>query len=121
MMMPLLMAVPRKVRGGADRRSIMRESRSMKRLTAADQLAERALGDKPLIVLTRGPGSSAAAPEDWLRWRGLHEDLARLSVNCRHVVSDQPGHYIHKREPELVTTAIRDVLRSARTQTRSPS
>jgi pimeloyl-ACP methyl ester carboxylesterase len=118
MTLPLVMAVPRKVRGGADRRSIMREFRSVKLLTAVDQpLAGGALGDRPLIVLTRGPGSSPAVPEEWRLWHSLHEDLARLSANSHHVVSGQPGHYIHKREPDLVTTAIRDVLRSARTQT----
>lgn len=118
MMVPLLMIVSRKVRGGADRRSILREFRSMKRLTAADQaLARGALGDKPLIVLTRGPGKSPEAPEDWRRWHSLHEDLAGLSANSRHVVTGQPAHHIHKREPDQVADAIRDVLRSARTHT----
>jgi pimeloyl-ACP methyl ester carboxylesterase len=117
-MVPVLTAVPRKVRGGADRRSIVREYRSSKRLTAADQaLAGGALGNKPLIVLTRGPGAGGTVPEDWRRWHGLHEELARLSANSRHIVARQRGHYIHKSEPDLVTAAIRDVLRSARTQT----
>lgn len=116
---PLLMAVPRKVRGGADRRSIVREFRSAKGLTAADQhLAEGALGDRPLVVLTRGPGHARTPPENWRRWHGLHEGLARLSANSRHVVTDQRGHYIHQREPDLVIAAIRDVLHS--TRTRSP-
>ena len=116
--MPLLVTAPRNVRGGADRRSIMREFRSMKRLTAADQpLAAGALGERPLIVLTRGPGKSAAVPEDWRRWHSLHQDLSRLSANSRHVVTGRPGHYIHKREPGQVAGAILDVLRSTRTQT----
>jgi len=113
----LLMIVPRGVRGGADRRSIVREFLSGKRLTAADQpLAEGMLGDKPLIVLTRGPGRGSTVPEDWRRWYSLHEDLARLSANSRHVVSGQPGHYIHKSEPGLVSAAILEVVRSARAQ-----
>lgn len=53
-------------------------------------------------------------PEDWRRWHGLHEELARLSANSRHSVADQASHYIHKSQPELVTAAIRDVLASAR-------
>jgi pimeloyl-ACP methyl ester carboxylesterase len=118
MTVPMLMAVPRRVRGGADRRSIVREFRSMKRLTTADQpLAAGALGDKPLIVLTRGLASGPAVPEDWRRWHGLHAELARLSANSRHVVATRPGHYIHKDEPGLVTAAIRDVILSARTGT----
>ena len=116
---PLLMIVPRGVRGGADRRSIVREFLSGKRLTAADQpLAEGTLGDRPLIVLTRGPGRGGTVAEDWRRWHGLHEDLARLSANSRHVVTGQPGHYIHKSEPGLVTDAILEVVRSVRA--RSP-
>jgi len=118
MTVPLLITVPRKVRGGADRRSILREFRSMKRQTAADQLlAAGALGTRPLIVLTRGPGKSSAVPEDWRRWHRLHQDLARLSANCRHLVTRRPAHYIHKREPGQVVAAILDVLRSTRTQT----
>lgn len=114
---PLLMIETHKARGGADRRSIVRELRSSNRLTAADQpLAEGALGDKPLVVLTAPVGGRALA-ESWRRMHGLHEDLARLSVNSRHVVSGQPGHYIHRREPDLVLASIRDVLDSARTHT----
>jgi hypothetical protein len=63
---PILMALPRSMRNGADRRSIVREFRSIKALTAA---------------------------------------VARSA------------HYIHKSEPGLVTTSIRDVLHSARTGT----
>jgi pimeloyl-ACP methyl ester carboxylesterase len=112
---PMVVVVPRAVRGGADRRSIIREFRSFRRLTAADQpLAAGALGDRPLVVLTRAPGRPSRVSEDWRLWHGLHEDLARLSANSRHVVTSQPGHYIHKKEPDQVTGAIRDVLRSIR-------
>jgi hypothetical protein len=97
------------------------EFRSIKALTAADQsLTAGALGSKPLVVLTRGPGSSAVVPEDWRRWHGLHAELARLSVNSRHVIASQSGHYIHKSEPGLVTTSIRDVLHSVRSGTLWP-
>jgi pimeloyl-ACP methyl ester carboxylesterase len=115
---PLLVSVPRKTRNGADRRSIIREFQSTRRLTAADQsLAAAALGDLPLVVLTRAPGTDSTPPEHWRRWHGLHEELALLSANSRHDISGHPGHYIHKSEPELVSAAIRDVLHSARTQT----
>jgi pimeloyl-ACP methyl ester carboxylesterase len=114
---PLLMIVPRGVRGGADRRSIAREFLSRKRMTAADQLlAEGALGDRPLIVLTRGPGPGGTAVEHWRRWHGMHEDLARLSANSSHVVAGQPGHYIHESDPGLVSDSILEVVRSVRAQ-----
>ena len=118
LMIPLIMVVPRKVRGGADRRSIMREHLALKRLTATDQaLAKGSLGDKPLVVLTRSPGDTPA-PEDWRRWHDLNADLAQLSVNSRHVIADRSGHYIHADDPALVITAVHDVLHSAQTQDR---
>jgi pimeloyl-ACP methyl ester carboxylesterase len=115
---PMLMVLPRRLRNGADRRSIVREFRSIKALTAADQsLTTGALGGKPLVVLTRGLADGAVVPPDWRRWHGLHAELARLSANSRHVIASQPGHYIHKSEPGLVTAAIQEVLQSARTGT----
>src|SRR5215472_14533467 len=55
----------------------------------ADQaLARGGLGDRPLIVLTRGPGSKAGVDRLWQAWYGLQQDLAQLSANTRHVVSD---------------------------------
>lgn len=115
---PLLVIVPRKARNGADRRSIIRELRVFKRLTAADEaLAPLALGDRPLVVLTRAPNSSDSPAEDWRRWHSLHVKLAGLSTNSRHQITEQPGHNIHNGEPDLVIAAIRDVLQSARTHT----
>jgi pimeloyl-ACP methyl ester carboxylesterase len=114
--LPALVMGTRNFRSGADRRSLLREYRSSMALTAADQLlAHGALGRRPLAVVTRGPGRGASVPEGWRRWHRLHEDLARLSANSRHVVAGDPGHYVHKREPELVTGAIFDVVSSART------
>jgi pimeloyl-ACP methyl ester carboxylesterase len=114
--LPALLTGTRSFRSGADRRSVLREYRSSMALTAADQLlAPGGLGHRPLAVLTRGPGGGASVAEGWRRWHHLHEDLARLSGNSRHVVAGDPGHYLHKREPGLVTGTILDVLRSART------
>lgn len=111
--LPFLINVSRQIRSGADRRSMMREFRAMKRLTAADRsLAEGALGDRPLVVLTRGPRDGDAIADDWHR---LNAGLALLSANSRHVIADRAGHYIHDDDPELVVAAIKDVLRSVRT------
>lgn len=116
--LPMLCVLRRKHLNGADRRSIIRELRASNRLTAADQpLAPGGLGDKPLVVLTRGPGDEAPVHPSWHLWHGLHAELARLSANRRHTVGDKPGHYIHRDDPALVLAAIRDVLSSARTQT----
>ncbi|MFC5835055.1 alpha/beta fold hydrolase [Nonomuraea insulae] len=114
--LPFLITVSRQIRSGADRRSMMRELRAMRRLTAADRsLAEGALGDRPLVVLTRGPRDSDAVAEDWRRWHRLNAGLARLSANSRHVIADRAGHYIHDDDPGLVVAAIKDVLHSVRT------
>jgi hypothetical protein len=32
-------------------------------------------------------------------------------------VASHPDHYVHKKDPDLVITAIRDAVRSARTRT----
>ena len=116
--LPLLRIAPSAMLNGADRRSMIREFRASKRLTAADQpLASGGLGDRPLIVLTRGPGAKTPESRSWRLWHGLHEDLAGLSTNHRHIVAHSPDHYLHKSEPELVVTAIRDVLNSVEQQT----
>jgi pimeloyl-ACP methyl ester carboxylesterase len=115
---PELMLRSRRWRGGADRRSIIREYRMFTRLRAADRALTRgALGDRPLIVLTRGPENGADAEGVWLVWRDLHRDLARLSVNSRHIISDSPDHYLNTGDPELVIRAIGEVVRSVRTGT----
>jgi hypothetical protein len=45
----------------------------------------------------------------------MQEELARLSKNSRHIVTQEPNHYVHLGEPALVTAAIQDVVHSART------
>ena len=88
-----------------------------KRLGAADQaLARGGLGDRPLVVLTRGPGGKTGTDRLWQAWYGLQQDLAQLSANTRHVVSDSPDHYLNHGDPRLVIAAITDVVRSARTR-----
>ena len=102
----------------AGKRSMAREFRAYQRQTAADQpLAPGALGDKPVIVLTRGPGDPPAH-RSWQIWHDMHQELAHLSANHRHVVADSPEHYLHLHEPALVTDAIKDVVRAARTGTK---
>jgi pimeloyl-ACP methyl ester carboxylesterase len=114
---PQIIVRSKQWRGGADRRSNIREYRMFKRLGAADQaLARGGLVGRPLIVLTRGPGDRPGAGPLWQAWYGLQQDLAQLSGNTRHVVSDSPDHYLNQGDPELVITAIADVVRSARTR-----
>lgn len=99
----------------AARRSMIRERRALNQQTRDDRpLAPGGLGDKPLIVLTRPPDDLMPRHGGWEAWRSLHQDLAELSRNHRHVVAATPGHYIHLEDPALVTRSIRDVIASAR-------
>lgn len=113
---PQLIVRSRQWRGGADRRSAIREYRMFKRLGAADQaLARGALGSRPLVVVTRGPGGEAHLNRLWLAWCDLQQELAQLSENSRHVISDSPDHYLNQGDPELLISAITEVVRSVRT------
>jgi pimeloyl-ACP methyl ester carboxylesterase len=105
----------RKSRGGADRWSITREYLTFKRLTAADApLAPGGLGDRPLAVLTRGAETSADSDGLWQAWYGLQRELAGLSRNSRHLISDSPQHYLNEGDPDLIVAEVTDVIRSAR-------
>jgi pimeloyl-ACP methyl ester carboxylesterase len=113
--MPMLMVMTRKARSGADRRSAIREHRSFSRLTANDKpLAPGGLGDRPVIVITAGPGKIVNG-RVFEKWRGLQAELAELSSSHRHIVTSAPDHYVHKNDPDLVIAAIHDVVQSART------
>jgi pimeloyl-ACP methyl ester carboxylesterase len=116
MTVPLVTIGRRENRGYADRRSLVREYRSLLALRAADRaLPAGALGGRPLAVLTRGQGDAPDLQESWRRWHRMQEELAQLSANSRHLVTQEPDHYVHLSEPALVTAAIQDVVHSART------
>ena len=105
----------RRWRGGADRRSMLREWRAFRRLTSADRpLAPGALGDKPLLVVTRADGGPYGGRQ-WRLWHGFHCEQARLSANSRHVLSGHADHALNESDPDLVIDAISEVVRSART------
>ncbi|MBK8302679.1 MAG: hypothetical protein IPK98_04460 [Chloracidobacterium sp.] len=70
------------------------------------------LGDKPLIVLSRGL-SDGASPETEAAWRSLQTEMVKSSSNGKQVIAEKSGHYIQFSEPELVTVAIHDVIRAA--------
>jgi pimeloyl-ACP methyl ester carboxylesterase len=73
---------------------------------SAAQAAMSSLGDLPLVVLS---GDHHAAPSmEWQR------DLAQLSSRGRHLVASNSGHWIHLDDPEVVASAIREVVIAAR-------
>ncbi len=75
-------------------------------LSAAQAAAVSSLGDLPLVVLSGD--HHAALYADW------QHDLAQLSSCGRHVVASDSGHWIHLDHPELVASAIREVVTATR-------
>jgi pimeloyl-ACP methyl ester carboxylesterase len=76
-------------------------------LTDARAKQPHPLGDRPVVVLTRGVGSSQPVID-------VHAALARLSSNSRHIVVKDAGHEVHLFQPAAVVQAIDDVLRAVR-------
>lgn len=60
------------------------------------------LGSLPLTVLT-------AAGRD-PTWNSLQAELAAISTASTHIVADHGWHFLQQDNPDLVRTAIRDML-----------
>jgi pimeloyl-ACP methyl ester carboxylesterase len=113
---PAILASTPLARAGGDRRSLIREFRAFRKLTVADRmLFPGDLGARPLIVLTRARDDTIDDRGFWPVWHELHADLARLSSNSLHVISDSRDHYLNVGDPQLILGAIRQVVRSVRT------
>jgi len=79
-------------------------------VSAALAAALSSLGDLPLVVLS---GDHHAEPHiDW------QHELAQLSSRGRHLVASDCGHWVHLDHPEVVTSAIREVVTAARSAAR---
>jgi pimeloyl-ACP methyl ester carboxylesterase len=72
------------------------------------------LGDRPVVVLTRGIDASK-------EMIAVHASLAGLSTNSRHTVVAGAGHEIHLFEPSAVIQAIRDVTTASKKKARLPA
>jgi pimeloyl-ACP methyl ester carboxylesterase len=87
----------------------------------SELLEPGSLGDLPLIVLTamnkqRAEDLPVGLNEQFNQiWLELQQELALLSTNSMHVVSDVSEHFIQHDEPELVIEAILDLLLEVRT------
>lgn len=113
---PDIVLGPPGARCGGDRWSLIKEFRSFRKLTARDRaLFAGDLGSRPLIVVTRCRDNTISDRGFWPVWNELHEDLARLSSNSRHVVSGSPCHHLNEGDPRLILTAVGQVVRSVRT------
>jgi pimeloyl-ACP methyl ester carboxylesterase len=86
-----------------------------------EAVADRPLGDLPLVVLTAGEQAELPGgipPEDQAAnaelWRELHRELAAESSAGRLEVVDGSGHMIHHQRPQAVVAAILEVVEAAR-------
>ncbi len=68
-----------------------------------------ALGDIPLVVISAGRQPEASQLD--------HERTAALSSRGRHIVAADSGHWVHLDQPELVVSAIRNVIKKGKAWT----
>jgi pimeloyl-ACP methyl ester carboxylesterase len=89
----------------------------------AEAHAAAGLGDRPLIVLTRGRSPAptgdagtdheiAAYEQIWIH--EIQAQLVRLSTRGRQIVVATSGHRIPDEAPDIVVSAVREVVRQAR-------
>lgn len=110
----LIASVPDTVSYEIVLRSAEGERARLARLRELSSAQEHALGDRPIVVLTRG-----------LEWnQGLndaHAAVARLSTNSRQTVVAGAGHEIHLFQPSTVVQAIADVVEAVRSKKLLPA
>ncbi len=74
--------------------------------TSATQAANGKCGSIPMVVISAGNAPASQVEE--------HRALAKASCEGKHLVATQSGHWIMVDQPQLVLTAIRDLLQSVR-------
>jgi pimeloyl-ACP methyl ester carboxylesterase len=91
----------------------------------------RNLGDRPLIVLTRGQAmtpqllkQTGVTAEQGRRldatWRAMQDDEATWSTRSSHRVIDGASHYIQLDRPDAVVEAVKEVVGDVRARTPKP-
>jgi pimeloyl-ACP methyl ester carboxylesterase len=92
------------------------EHEELAALRAERAKSEHPLGDLALVVITRGlpdeTGPNAAAME--AEHRKDHASVGTMSRRGRLVIAARSGHHVQLDEPELVVSAIREVVAAAR-------
>jgi pimeloyl-ACP methyl ester carboxylesterase len=91
------------------------DSEELALMVAEQDRKEHPFGDLPLVVLSRGTPSHTGDAQ-WLedeRVKG-QAALAKLSSRGRQVIAVGSGHHIQIEDPELVVSAIREVLAARR-------
>lgn len=89
--------------------------------TLARERRQSSLGDRPLVVLSAGRGASAEelelmqiTPEQGARVHAVHQelmrDLATWSTRGRYEIVPDASHYIQRDRPDVVISAVREVM-----------
>ena len=90
----------------------------------------RSLGDLPLVVIEAGRHEQLFGPDKTPLWRAearlwsrMQSELARLSSDHVHVLARRSDHFVQRvdGQPQVVTGALRAVVRAAREKTRLAS
>jgi len=79
------------------------------------------LGDKPLVDVTAGTGTSMppqTAEKSHDKYAELQAKLLSLSANSKQLVAENSGHFIIIDRPDVVIEAIRQVVQSVRNNTK---
>ena len=83
-----------------------------------EALSTTPVASMPMFVLTHGRPDASGDPRlvdaDERLWQRLQAEIAALIPESRHVIAEQSGHDIHHEQPDLVVTAIREVVEAAR-------
>lgn len=70
--------------------------------------------DVPVIVITAGQKwilDTQAWRDQWMRFQ---QDLASLSPQGKQIIATESGHFIQDQQPEIVISAIREIVEQAR-------
>jgi pimeloyl-ACP methyl ester carboxylesterase len=88
--------------------------------SAAQAATTGSLGDMPLAVLSHDPDKLfTELPPDIARstnqaWEKMQEELAHLSTRGTQTIAKNSSHYIQFDNPELVISAVRNIVEQAR-------
>ncbi|MBD2101602.1 alpha/beta hydrolase [Leptolyngbya sp. FACHB-261] len=72
----------------------------------------RSLGSLPLIVLSQGSKDSKMSDERFQKWASLQLDLTKLSSNSQRIIAENSGHLVQLDQPELVVSAVQQLIES---------
>lgn len=80
----------------------------------AGNVTPPSLADLPVVVIAEGKPRHPYMQENLTLWHELQNELASLSSDGRFVIAENSAHFIHRTEPELILSAVSDVIEAAR-------